>query len=96
MAHTESEIIRYAALLRGTESAWQALSYGLGSLTVWADVGGVYFNFGLWAIAIFPAWLVIRHFGSRKEELELSPAARVDADTLETPPSEEIGHDKLS
>lgn len=59
----ESQIIRYAALLRGTESAWQALSYGLESLTVFAEHGGVYMNFALWAVAIVPAWEVLRHLG---------------------------------
>jgi hypothetical protein len=64
LARTEPEVIRYAALLRGTESAWQALSYGLSSLTIFAEVGGVYFNFALWAVAIWPAWLVVRGFGN--------------------------------
>lgn len=26
-------------------------------------MGGVYLNFGLWAISLFPAWLVIRQIG---------------------------------
>lgn len=64
MAEDEPQVIRYAALLRGTESAWQALSYGLESLTIFAEVGGVYMNFGLWALAIAPAWLVVQHFGT--------------------------------
>ncbi len=55
--------MRYAALLRGTESAWQALSYGLNSVAVFGEIGGVYFNFALWAVAVLPAWTVIRHFG---------------------------------
>jgi hypothetical protein len=63
LAPDEESVIRYAALLRGTQSAWQAVSYGLESVTIFAQVGGVYLNFGLWAIAILPAWLVIRHFG---------------------------------
>lgn len=63
----ETQVIRYAALLRGTESAWQALSYGLESLTVFAQHGGVYMNFALWGVAVAPAWLVIRHFGSDSE-----------------------------
>jgi hypothetical protein len=72
LATDEASVIRYAALLRGTESAWQAVSYGLESVTIFAQVGGVYLNFGLWAIAIFPAWLVVRHFGAgpRGEEPE--------------------------
>lgn len=65
MAKDQGEVIRYAALLRGTESAWQAVSYGLTSLTIFAQVGGIYMNFILWAIAILPAWLVVRHIGSK-------------------------------
>ncbi|KDN60829.1 putative major facilitator superfamily transporter [Colletotrichum sublineola] len=64
LAKGEEEVIRYAALLRGVESAWQAISYGLTSLTIFGEVGGIYFNFALWAVAIGPAWLVLRHFGS--------------------------------
>ncbi|KAF2147668.1 major facilitator superfamily transporter [Myriangium duriaei CBS 260.36] len=65
LATDSQNVIRYAALLRGTESAWQAVSYGLDSITIFAQVGSVYLNFGLWAISLYPAWLVIRHFGSR-------------------------------
>lgn len=60
----EAQVIRYAALLRGTESGWQALSYGLESLPVFAHHGGVYMNFALWAVSLAPAWLVIRRFGT--------------------------------
>lgn len=66
-------MIRYAALLRGTESAWQAVSYGLTSLTVFAEVGGIYMNFILWAVAIPPVWLVLRHFGNQKEQSQEEP-----------------------
>lgn len=70
IAKDQGQVIRYAALLRGTESAWQAVSYGLTSLTVFAQVGGIYMNFALWALAIAPAWLVLRRFGDDKEEGE--------------------------
>ncbi|KAL1855873.1 hypothetical protein VTK73DRAFT_8453 [Phialemonium thermophilum] len=63
LARDEAEVVRYAALLRGTESAWQAVSYGLTSVTIFAEIGAVYLNFGLWAVSILPAWLVVRHFG---------------------------------
>lgn len=69
--------------MRGTESAWQALSYGLESLTVFAQHGGVYMNFGLWAVAILPAWLVIRHFGTDVDsavEAASSPAEPAPGD----------------
>lgn len=77
----ESQVIRYAALLRGTESAWQALSYGLESLTVFAEHGGVYMNFALWAVAIAPAWLVVRKFGAGAEGSAEAVASALDTDT---------------
>ena len=66
LATSEPEVIRYAALLRGSESAWQAVSYGITSITVFAEVGAIYWNFALWAVAIVPAWLVIKEFGGNK------------------------------
>lgn len=65
------ETIRLAALLRGTESAWQALSYGLNAIPVFASVGGTYFNFGLWAIALLPAWLVVKTIGVKRYNTEV-------------------------
>lgn len=67
LAETEDQVIRYAALLRGTESAWQAVSYGLTSVPIMGAVGAIYINFGLWAVAIAPAWLLIRRFGADQE-----------------------------
>ncbi|KAM3441241.1 hypothetical protein MY4824_001692 [Beauveria thailandica] len=66
LAESQEQVIRYSALLRGTESAWQAVSYGLGSVEIMAQVGSVYLNFGLWAAAIIPAWLVLREIGVAK------------------------------
>lgn len=60
LAENEEEVIRYAALLRGTESAWQAVSYGITSIKVFAEVGAIYWNFALWGVSLWPAWLVIR------------------------------------
>ncbi|OAF99392.1 uncharacterized protein CC84DRAFT_1232841 [Paraphaeosphaeria sporulosa] len=75
LAKDEPQVIRYAALLRGTESAWQAISYGITSVTVFAEVGAVYWNFALWGVAIYPAWLVLRHFGGPKEKVEEIPGS---------------------
>lgn len=63
LAKNEAEIIRYAGLLRGTESAAQAVSYGLTSVSVMGQAGAVYLNFGLWAISIIPAWFVVKEIG---------------------------------
>ncbi|CZR68742.1 probable DUF895 domain membrane protein [Phialocephala subalpina] len=63
LARTDAEVIRIAGLLRGTESAVQAVSYGLNSVPIFADVGGVYLNFGLWALALLPGWTIVREIG---------------------------------
>lgn len=63
MAKNDAEVVRYAGLLRGTESAVQAVSYGVDSITVIGEVGSVYINFGLWAIAVIPAWFVVKEIG---------------------------------
>ncbi|KAL1644625.1 hypothetical protein SLS61_008676 [Didymella pomorum] len=81
LAENEPEVIRYAALLRGTESAWQAVSYGITSVTVFAEVGAIYWNFALWAVAIWPAWLVLREFGEKKtfeDEIDAKIAVPVE------------------
>lgn len=90
LATSESEVIRYAALLRGSESAWQAVSYGITSVTVFAEVGAVYWNFALWAVAILPAWLVLKEFGGeRKAAIEqtdsgvVTPPVTVDVDNTQ-------------
>ena len=33
-----------------------------------ASVGGVYLNFGLWAVSLIPAWLVVGKIGVSKDE----------------------------
>ncbi|PYI03247.1 DUF895 domain membrane protein [Aspergillus sclerotiicarbonarius CBS 121057] len=63
LAADEEEVVRISGLLRGVESAVQAVSYGLSSVGIMASVGGTYLNFGLWGISLLPAWLVIRQFG---------------------------------
>lgn len=43
------------------------------------QVGNTYLNFALWAVAILPAWLVIKDFGTKEDfklarEEKLSPS----------------------
>ncbi|KAL3957050.1 hypothetical protein ACCO45_007628 [Purpureocillium lilacinum] len=93
LSESKEEIIRYSALLRGTESAWQAVSYGLEAVPVMAHVGGVYLNFALWGLAIFPAWLVLRHFGAAGENgsgqgpYNTTPASDGDVETVKEAPA---------
>ncbi|KAJ5780311.1 Major facilitator superfamily domain general substrate transporter [Penicillium paradoxum] len=63
LADDHEEVVRISGLLRGTESAAQCVSYGLSSVNVMAAVGSVYLNFGMWAIAIYPAWLIVKEIG---------------------------------
>ncbi|GKZ97077.1 hypothetical protein CBS147343_4891 [Aspergillus niger] len=71
LAADEEEVVRISGLLRGMESAVQAVSYGLSSVGIMASVGGTYLNFGLWGISLLPAWLVIRQFGVSLEDRKL-------------------------
>ncbi|CBF87104.1 hypothetical protein AN2562.2 [Aspergillus nidulans FGSC A4] len=81
LAKDEEEVVRIASLLRGMESASQAVSYGLSSISIMASVGSIYLNFGLWALALFPAWLIIREIGvslgDKKVERETRTAREV-------------------
>ncbi|OGE53998.1 hypothetical protein PENARI_c007G01066 [Penicillium arizonense] len=74
LADDQEEVVRIAGLLRGTESAAQCVSYGLSSVNIMAAVGSVYLNFGLWAMAILPAWLIVKQvgvaFGDKKIDRE--------------------------
>lgn len=74
------ETIRLAALLRATESAWQAVSYGLNAVPIIAAVGGPYINFGLWGISILPAWLVIKDFGAEDDKTDVEVNAESKSD----------------
>lgn len=40
-----------------------SFQYGLNSVPIIADIGGVYLNFGLWGLALVPGWLVIKEIG---------------------------------
>jgi len=80
LAGTDAEVIRIAGLLRGTESAVQAVSYGLNSISVFADVGGVYLNFGLWGLALLPGWLVVRQIGVTLGDKKLEREGQVIRD----------------
>lgn len=98
LAVDEPQVIRYAALLRGTESAWQAVSYGITSVTVFAEVGAVYWNFVLWAVAIWPAWLVLREFGGdaktaieQTAESIVQPSVKADDNGVRDTSSNSLG-----
>lgn len=48
-------------------------------MPIFADVGGVYLNFGLWAIALLPGWLVVKEIGVTlgDKKLERESQARI-------------------
>lgn len=35
----------------------------MNSIPIFADVGGVYLNFGLWALALLPGWTIVKEIG---------------------------------
>jgi hypothetical protein len=63
----------------------------LNSTKIFSEVGGVYLNFGLWAVSIAPAWLVLRHFGVVSKDLELQSAVDSGVDK----PPEEVKEDVI-
>jgi hypothetical protein len=40
------------------------------------QVGCIYMNFGLWALAIIPGWLVIRQFGLHSDDRKVDREKR--------------------
>lgn len=56
------ELVRLASIVRGVESAGQALSYGVNA-TSWRLDAVAGLNFGFYGICLLPAWSVIRHVG---------------------------------
>jgi hypothetical protein len=40
------------------------------------EVGCIYMNFGLWALAIVPSWLVIRQFGLHSDDKKVDREKR--------------------
>lgn len=64
LADSPADLLRLGGLLRATESAAQAIAYGLNSLDSFTSgPGGNALNFALWGAAIYPAWLVVRDVG---------------------------------
>ena len=44
-----------------------------------ASVGGVYLNFGLWALSLVPAWLAVRKIGASKDGEDIEKEKTVSA-----------------
>ncbi|KAL1688139.1 major facilitator superfamily domain-containing protein [Schizophyllum commune] len=65
LAETPEEVVRIAGLLRATESASQAVSYGLSSIPSFAHIGGAALNLGIWGVAVVPGWLIVRQIGPK-------------------------------
>ncbi|KIY64858.1 MFS general substrate transporter [Cylindrobasidium torrendii FP15055 ss-10] len=65
IAETQEEVVRIAGLLRAVESASQAVSYGLSSIETFATFYGAVVNLVMWAVALGPAWMVVRDVGER-------------------------------
>lgn len=84
IAKSPAEIIRIAGLLRGTESGWQAISYGVNSVAVMASVGGVYLSFGLWAVSLIPAWFVVGKIGVSKDDGEVENGSVTSPSPVDT------------
>ncbi|KAI4524914.1 hypothetical protein K525DRAFT_266557 [Schizophyllum commune Loenen D] len=74
LAETPEEVVRIAGLLRATESASQAVSYGLSSIPSFAHIGaiearpwctGYPASLYIWGVAVVPGWLIVRQIGPK-------------------------------
>jgi hypothetical protein len=48
------------------------MQYGVNSIEIMASIGSTYLNFGLWAIALVPGWLVVRKIGVSIKDTKLA------------------------
>ncbi|KAJ5893242.1 Membrane protein [Penicillium taxi] len=65
MAEKPNEIVRYTSIVRGVEAAGGAIAAGISS-THAPLIAALGVNFGLIAVAILPAWFVIRKIGTKE------------------------------
>lgn len=57
-----------------------------------ARTGSIYLNFGLWAISLYPAWLVISKFGDALGDKKLAREEAVQESVLNS--SESVQQEK--
>jgi hypothetical protein len=50
-----------------------------------ARTGSIYLNFGLWAISLYPAWVVISKFGVTLGDKKLAREGTVQESVLDNP-----------
>ncbi|KIY73603.1 MFS general substrate transporter [Cylindrobasidium torrendii FP15055 ss-10] len=87
IAETNEEAVRIAGLLRATESASQAVSYGLSSIPSFAHLWGAVLNLGIWGVAVIPGWIIISQIGGkygkhlRHSEAEALETRSIDRDS---------------
>ncbi|KAJ6094726.1 hypothetical protein N7467_002239 [Penicillium canescens] len=62
---SDGEVVRLSAVIRGIESAGQAISYGINSINQgqFPLSGAVAVNMSFFVVCIIPSWLVIRRVG---------------------------------
>lgn len=77
------DTVRLASIVRGVESAGQALSYGINA-TSWRLDAVAGLNFGFYGLCLLPAWLVIRNIGILPDGTKLyAPLARTGESAAE-------------
>ncbi|KAF8902007.1 hypothetical protein CPB85DRAFT_104976 [Mucidula mucida] len=63
LAEAPEEVVRYTSIVRAVEAAGGAVASGISSTTAPLTVA-VGVNFGVCAVAVIPAWLVVRRIGN--------------------------------
>ncbi|KXS21557.1 MFS general substrate transporter [Gonapodya prolifera JEL478] len=63
VVENNEDTVRAAGLLRATESAAQAVSYGLNGVESFGTIGASALNFSLWGFALIPTYIVVWRIG---------------------------------
>lgn len=79
------EITRLASIVRGVESAGQALSYGINS-TSWRLDAVASLNFGFWVVSVVPAWFVVRKAGILEDGTKIHTPLAHKGEAVSTSP----------
>ncbi|KAF8886272.1 hypothetical protein CPB85DRAFT_1566842 [Mucidula mucida] len=86
LAEAPEEVVRYTSIVRAVEAAGGAVASGISSTKAPLTVA-VAVNFVVWAVAVIPAWLVVRQIDETPLDLNASDSSSVslEAEKQEVP-----------
>ncbi|KAF4961776.1 hypothetical protein FSARC_10072 [Fusarium sarcochroum] len=91
-----ADLVRLSAIIRGIESAGQAISYGINSIDTFALSGAVAVNMSFFAVCIIPAAFVVFKVGivDGVKVHDIMQDETRDVQNADTKKSSDVGTDK--